>query len=437
MSGTSGQWSARSAVIAGCLGLLLLVGGFGSWAMLHSISGAVVASGRIEVEHNRQVVQHIDGGTVDEILVAEGDRVTAGDLLIRLDSSALRSELVITEGQLFELMARRGRLEAERDGAEEITFDPELKTTAATRPDVAELMQGQVNQFEAARSAEAKQREQLHKRISQIEQQISGLQAQQASARRQLELISSEVESQQGLLEKGLTQAAQVLNLRRTKASLEGRLGELVANEAQSRGRITELEIQILNLDSARREEAITRMRDLRYQELEMAETRRNLKDRLSRLDIVAPVSGVVYGLTVQTPRAVIRPAEPLLYLVPQDRPLIIAAKVHTTDIDQIFIGQPVSLRLPALDQRSTPELSGQVVLISADAFRDETTGEPFYRVEIALDPEEVARLPEDILLIPGMPVESYIRTQDHTPMAYLLKPFTDYFVQAADHLHL
>lgn len=428
---SAGKWPVRGAMVAGVLGIAILVGGFGSWSVLSTIAGAVVAPGQIEVDQNRQVVQHIDGGVVADILVDEGDLVAAGDVLLRLDSTDLRSQLVITEGQLFEMMARRGRLEAERDEVEELTFDPELVRLAAERPEVHALVEGQVRLFEARSDSVHREVEQLEKRGSQIEDQITGVLAQQAATREQLTLIGEELANQQSLLDRGLAQASVVLNLRRNQADLEGRLGELVATEAQARGRITELEIEILKISTRRREEAITRLRDLGYQELELAEKRRSLIDRLGRLDITAPVSGVVYGLTVRTPRSVIRPADPLLFLIPQDRPLVIATRVAPTDVDQLHVGQSVSIRLPALDQRETPTLLGTVTLFSADAFRDEATGLSYYRAQIELDPGEMERLPAGTVLIPGMPVESYIRTADRSPLAYLVKPLADYFVKA------
>ncbi|QAX30884.1 HlyD family type I secretion periplasmic adaptor subunit [Leisingera sp. NJS204] len=430
MSGQS-NWPARRPLIIGLLALLVLVGGFGSWSVLSSISGAVVATGRIEVDRNRQIVQHLDGGIVAEILVDEGDTVTEGATLIRLDANELTSQLVITEGQLFELMARRGRLEAERDTAAAITFEPELLQAAEVQPDVSDLVQGQRRLFQARKDTTAREIEQLEKRRTQIQEQIRGVEAQQTSMNVQLGLIGEELESQQSLLDRGLAQAATVLNLRRTQADLQGRLGELVASEAQSEGRITEIDIEILKLATSQREEAISRLRDLRYQELELAENRRSLQGRLARLDITAPVSGIVYGLQVQTPRSVIRPADPVLYLVPQDRPLVIAAQVAPTDIDQLYTGQEVTLRFSALDQRSTPELFGHVTQVSADSFEDQGSGISYYRAEIELNPGERGRLPAGTVLIPGMPVESYIRTADRSPLAYLVKPLADYFNKA------
>lgn len=425
------EWPARRPIIIGLLWLLILVGGFGTWSVVFSISGAVIASGRIEVDQNRQVVQHQDGGTVSEILVEEGDTVAKDTVLLRLDSSRLKSQLVITEGQLFELMARRGRLEAVRDTKDDIDFDPELNELAANRPEVQDLMDGQQRLFQARKETIARQTEQLQKRSSQIHDQIVGIKAQQQSTQAQLELINEELANQLILFERGLAQAGTVLNLRRTEADLGGTLGELIASQAQAEGRITENDIEIIRLGTTLREEAISRLRDLRYQELELAENRRSLLERLNRLDITAPASGIVYGLKIHTLRAVIRPAETVLYLVPQDRPLVIAAQVAPIDIDQIFVGQEVTLRFSALDQRSTPELFGTVMLISADSFEDEATRMSHYRAEIELKDGELSRLPENTVLIPGMPVESYIRTTDRSPISYLVKPFTDYFMKA------
>ncbi len=424
-------WSARRPVILGFLGLLVLVGGFGTWAVQATIAGAIIASGGLEVDRNRQIVQHLDGGVVAEILVDEGDTVVEGQTLIKLDSSLLRSELLITEGQLFELMARRGRLEAERDGADKIRFDPILLEVASESPNVSELVEGQGRLFKARQDSVDQEIQQLEKRRAQIRNQIEGIEAQQTSLLRQLELIEVELTNQQALLDRGLAQAGTVLNLQRTQANLQGTLGELTASEAQAEGRITEIDIEILKLGTRQREESITRLRDLQYRELELAEQRRSLQERLMRLDISAPVSGIVYGLQVQTLRSVIRPAEPVLYLVPQDRPLVIAARVVPIHIDKIAVGQMVSLRFSALDQRETPELFGTVMQVSADAFEDQGSGISFYRAEVVLNEGEQNRLPKGTILIPGMPVETFIRTDDRSPMAYLVKPLADYFTKA------
>ncbi len=425
------QWSARGAVILGGLALMVLVGGFGVWAVATEIAGAIVASGRVEVDRNRQIVQHIDGGVVTALSVDEGDVVSKGQLLIRLDDTDVLSEIAVVEGQLWELMARRGRLEAERDQTGSVSFDSELLQEAARKIDIQGFIDGQTRLYAARVETLDRSLEQLGKRVEQIQNQILGIGAQNVALSRQLVLIQSELEDQQQLLDKGLAQATRVLGLQREEASLAGRVGELLASRAQSEGRITEIEIEMLKLETTRREEAITMLRDLRYRELEMTERRRNLKQRVARLDIRAPVSGIVYGLNVFTLQSVVRSAEPLLYIVPQDRPLVVAVQVPTIHVDQVYPGQNVSLRFSTFNQRTTPELIGSVVHISADAFQDEVTGQSYYRAEIQLADGEIAKLPAKEVLIPGMPVDAYLRTQDRTPLAYLLQPLSEYFVKA------
>ncbi|NDH26160.1 MAG: HlyD family type I secretion periplasmic adaptor subunit, partial [Rhodobacteraceae bacterium] len=404
---------------------------FGLWGVMAEISGAVVASGQIEVDQNRQIVQHPDGGVVAEIAVDEGDSVIAGQTLIKLDPTLEKSELAIIESQLFELMARRGRLEAERDGNQTIDFDATLKERASNDPSVAELMSGQQRLFDARSETASNQVAQLSKRKGQIRNQIEGLDAQQIALQRQLDLIAEELSDQQSLLNRGLAQATKVLALQRTEAQLSGQMGDLSARKAEYEGRITEIDIEITSLDAGRREEAITNLRDQQFRALELEERARALHEKLSRMDIKAPVSGIVYGLTVFAERSVIRPADPVLFLIPQDRPLIIAARVEPIHIDEIFTGQEVTLRFSSLDQRTTPELLGRVVQISADAFQDDARQISYYRAEIVLSEGEQDKIPQGITLIPGMPVESFIKTNDRTPLAYLVKPLADYFAKA------
>jgi HlyD family secretion protein len=398
--------------------------------MMTTISGAVITSGQIEVEQNRQVVQHADGGVVQEVATTEGATVAAGDILLRLDGTLLRGELAQIESQYFEVLARRGRLEAERDGAATIEFRPELVEKAAADPQVEELMTGQMRLFEARRETLSKQLEQLSKRQAQTEQLIIGIDAQRVALERQQALIAEELASQQELLDKGLAQVSRVLALQREEARLAGQVGELTASRAQAAERITETEIEALRLSAARREEASTQLRDIGVNELQLLERRRALLERIERLEIRAPVSGIVLGLAVTTPRAVIRAADPILYLIPQDRPLVIAARVPTIHIDQVRPGQEAKLLFSAFSMRTTPELQGRVTVVSPDVFTDQATQMPYYRAEIVLEPGELEKL-GDVVLLPGMPVDAFIRTDDRTPLTYLVKPLTDYFNRA------
>ncbi len=424
-------WSARGPMILGLISIAILLGGFGIWATQTQISGAIIAAGQLEVDQNRQVVQHPDGGVVSDILVREGDIVSAGDPLIRLDAERLQSDLAVTNAQLYEVMARMARLTAERDDIAKIEFDAALVTAGQENSEISSLMTGQERLLAARLDSEASTKDQLVKRRAQISDQITGIVAQQTSLTTQLGLIEQELASQQDLLNRGLAQASRVLALQREQANLAGRAGELAASKAQAEGRITETDIEILRLSTTRREEAITRLRDLQFQRLELSEASRTTQAQLDRLDLRAPSSGVVYGMTVFADRSVIRPAEPVLYLVPQDRPLVIAAQIDPIHIDKIFVGQDVTVRFSALDQRRTPELIGRVQQVSADAFEDDRSATRFYRAEIVLKEGEAERLPNDIALIPGMPAETFIRTADRTPLAYLVKPLSDYFSKA------
>ena len=421
------RWSTTGPMTLGLLALLVLVGGFGAWSVMAQISGAVITSGQIEVDRNRQVIQHPDGGVVEAILVQEGDTVAKGDTLIRLDASLLRSELAVVEGQLFEIIARRGRLEAERDNKAMLTFDPKLAEVVQG----IDLIAGQTRLFDARLESNMRAIEQLQQQRAQISSQILGITAQQTALVTQSDLIQQELSNQQALLRQQLIQASRVLALQREEANLLGRVGELTASAAQAAERRTEIEIQILTLASTRREEAITRLRDLQSNELELSERRRTLLQRLDRLDLRAPVSGVVYGMQVFAEQSVIRGAEPVMFLVPQDRPLVIATKVQPTDIDQIYLGQKVTLRFSAFDQRRTPELLGTVTLVSADIFLDDATQASYYQAEIQLNAGEAKKLPDDMVMIPGMPVEAFVRTADRSPMDYLIKPLADYFAKA------
>ena len=423
-------WSSRGPVSTGLITLAALVFGFGGWSVFTDIDGAIVASGQLEVEQNRQIVQHPDGGVVAKIAVIEGQAVKTGDILIQLDGSLLQSELAIVEGQLFEVRARRARLEAERDDKDAPTFSGELAELAAIRPEVAEQVEGQRGLFMARRESMARQREQLEKRTAQITSQIEGVVAQTAALNVQLGLIREELTDQKSLLEKGLAQSSRVLALLREESQLQGNMGELASSRAQAEGRATEVELEILRLGAVRREEANTQLRDIGPQELEMAERRRALTERIARLDIRAPVSGLVLGLQVTSPRSVLGAGAPVLYLIPQDRPLVISAQLLPINVDEVSIGQKVRVVFPAFSSRDMPDMFGHVVALSADALTDERTQASYYRAEIVLDKGELQKLAGQTLL-PGMPVEAFIETGARTPMAYLLKPFTDYFNQA------
>ncbi|MFM7446256.1 MAG: HlyD family type I secretion periplasmic adaptor subunit [Tabrizicola sp.] len=427
---TTARMSFRQPVFLGLAATLILVLGFGYWATATRISGAIIAPGLIEVEADRQIVQHPDGGVVEAILVREGARVAAGEVVLRLDGAALRSDLRIVEWQLSELTARTARLTAERDGVESLVYADDLLAQAARAPEVAAQLTGQRRLFEARRATLADQRALLVQRIGQITEQSNGLAAQGEALATQLDLIEKELAARQGLLDKGLAQAGTVLALERERARLQGLLGALAADLAQTRGQVTETQIEIAGLETRRREEAAAELREIGSVVLELAERRRALADRIDRLDIRAPVAGIVLGLQVTTPRAVLRPADPVLYIIPQGGLLVISAQIPPIHIDEVTVGQPADLVFPAFSARDTPHLRGRVTLVSEDALRDNRTGAPYFTVRLQLEAGEAARL-GDRALLPGMPVEVFLQTGARTPLAYLIKPFTDYFDHA------
>ena len=390
----------------------------------------MIAPGRIQVESRRQVVQHPDGGVVAGILAREGDSVAAGDVLVRLDGTALRSERAVLEAELYELIARRGRLEAEMADRAAIRFAADLLSAAKADPDVRALLVGQRSLFEARRDTMRREIEALHEKGAQIAEQIAGLEVQALALGRQESLIAEELEAQRRLLAKGLAQASRVLALEREAAGLEGERGRLDAEMARLRSQKAELEIEVLRLRAARREEAIATLRDLGVRELELRERRLALDERLRRLELRAPVGGVVLDMSIHALKAVIRPAEPVLHIVPTASTLVITAEIDPTDVDSVHPGQEAVLRFPAFSARTTPALQGTVTKISPDALVNNETGRSFYRAEILLDEGERARL-DGQRLIAGMPAEVFVRTGPRTPLEYFLKPITDHLRRA------
>ncbi len=423
---TSARFPTGQPILTGLMALAVLLGGFTSWAAFTSISGAVVVSGRIEVEQNLQVVQHPDGGPIRDILVHEGMPVTAGQILIRIDGSALLSELALLEAELFDVMARRGRNEAEHHALAEPVFDPLLLSAAHQDPAIASLVEGQRQWLAARRDARQLQTQQLELRIQQITRQIEGLTAQREATVVQQGLIMQELANQKILLDRGLAQAGRVLDLQRELAALTGVIGAVDAQRAEAESRIGQTRIELLQLRDSQSEEAIARLRDLQPREMDMHEKRRALAERLRRLDVRAPVAGVIHGLQVHSKGAVLRPADPILSIVPQDRTLVVTAQIDPLHVDSVFPGQEVTLRFPALQNRDTPDLVGKVARISADAFADPATGRLFYRATIIPDVSGMAGLPDGTVLIPGMPVDAFLRTGDRTVLQYLLKPLAD-----------
>ena len=425
-----GGLSVRFPMLVGAVGIVLLLGGFGYWSIFTYIAGAVTASGTVALLENRQIVQHLDGGIVAELNVREGQTVAQGDLLLRLDDTFMRTELSIIEGELFSLQSRRIRLEAERDGADEMGAPKPLVEASADDPRVAEAWEGSVQLFEARRETMLRQIEQLRNRQVQTEQQRAGVSAQRDAMAEQIEIIQSELAALTSLVDRGLSETPRLQAMRRDAASLAGQLGELEAKSAELAGRMVEIDMEILRMQIERREQAIAEIGDLESRENELLDRRRAVLDRLSRLDIRAPVGGVIYDQQVFGPMAVTQAAEPIMYIVPQDRPLVIHARVDPLHVDEVYVGQEVSLQFAALDQRTVPPIEGHVRRVSPDVFENQSTGQMYYLTEVDIAPDQIDQL-EGVRIVPGMPVDAFIRTGERTPIRYLTQPLLDYFNRA------
>lgn len=420
-------WRGTGPLAAGILALITLVGGLGVWGVTARIAGAVVASGMVQVESNRQVVQHPDGGVVGAVLVKESDTVKKHDILIQLNGRQLRSELAIVNGQLYEISARKSRLVAERDADRTLRFDADLLVLASNNSEIASVVSGEQSLFEVRREALQQETQLLQEQNNQIDERIAGIDAQLAALRVQSELVGAELDNQTRLLADQLTQSSRVNELKREEASLLGQVGQLEAQKAELRGQAVSNEISLLQLTTLRREEAVTTLRDLQFREVELAERKLDMEATMSRLDIRAPVSGVVYNLQVFAEQSVVRAAEPLLYIVPQDQALVVSSRVQPIQVNNVYVGQEAALRFPAFDQNKIPELRGQVTRISADAVQDEATGMSYYSVEIVPFEQELVKLGTEQLL-PGMPVEVFIQTGQRSPLAYLTEPVLGFF---------
>ncbi|NNH42039.1 HlyD family type I secretion periplasmic adaptor subunit [Rhizobium laguerreae] len=425
----SAERAIRNLTVA-ALGTVLLLGGvMGGLAATTRLSGAVIASGTVVVDSYVKPVQHQKGGTVGQIFVKNGDLVEAGQVLIHLDDTQTRANLAIVRKRLTELSARTARLEAERDGAEEVAFSEDL-LAKENSPDIARSIDGEKRLFADRRSSRMSRKAQLRERIGQLKQESEGLVAQETGKRQEIALIEKELASTQRLFDQGLVPANRVYALQREAASLTGELGSLVANEAQTKGKITETELQIIQIDDDQRSEVSDQLRQAESDAGEFSERLVAAEDDLRRIDIRAPQGGIVHQLAVHAAGAVIAPGEAIMQIVPDRDALVAEVKLLPTDIDQVSIGLAVHLRFSAFSQRNTPELNGIVKSIAADLTVDQRSGVSYYLVRARVSDGEWQRLGE-VTPVPGMPVEAFIQTGDRTALAYLTKPLMDQIARA------
>lgn len=419
----------RRYLLGGVAVCILLLGGVGSLAAVTEISGAVIASGRLVVDSSVKKVQHPTGGVVGEILVREGDAVMAGQVLIRLDETVTRANLAIVTKSLDEFEARLARLEAERGGTDTIVF-PSSLTSRQDDPEIERAMAGENSLFEFRRQARAGQKAQLRERIAQLAEEVSGLTEQRDAKSREIELIGSELEGMRTLWQRKLVSIDRITALERDAVRLEGEHGQLTASIAQSKGRTSEIRLQIIQIDQELRSEVATELREVQAKLSEFVERKVSAQDQLKRIDIRSPQTGVVHQLGVHTVGGVISPGELIMLIVPVTDDLTVEARVAPQDIDQLAPRQTATLRLSAFNQRITPELDGVVREISPDLSIDEQSGDSFYTVRLSLPRTELTRL-KGLVLAPGMPVEVFFSTGSRTMLSYLVKPLTDQIQRA------
>jgi HlyD family secretion protein len=419
----------RQHIVIGISILALLVFGVGGLAAMTELSGAVIASGLLVVDSNVKKVQHPTGGVVGELLIREGVRVHAGDIVVRLDETITRANLSIVVKAIDELAARQARLEAERDGEETVSFPPSL-TDRKENPDVAKILSAEQKLFELRRAARSGQRSQLQERVAQLREEVRGLTGQANAKGNEVELIGRELQAVRELWQKNLVSISRLTQLEREGTRLEGERGQLTASIAQAKGRISEVELQIIQLDQDLRSEVAKELREIQARFSEYVERKVAADDQLKRIDIRAPIDGVVHQLAVHTVGGVIQAGEQLMLIVPESERLIVEARVNPQDIDQIKIGQRSLMRFAAFNQRTTPEVYGTVTRIAADIVLEQRTGASYYVVRIELSEKEVARL-GPVKLVAGMPVEAFIETDQRSILSYLVKPITDHGVRA------
>jgi HlyD family type I secretion membrane fusion protein len=412
----------RGPFVLGCTVIVLCVIGLAAWGGSAPLAGAAIATGQVVVQSYRKTIQHLEGGIVRQIDVADGDTVTPGQVLIRMDDTKARTNLDALQGRYLAARAQEARLIAQRDEAPAIAFPDDL--LKATHPAAAEAMVGQRKIFAARRTWLQGQVAILRQQIAQLSEEISALQEQVGSEGRQSALIKEEMDGVQVLVDKGLERKARLLALQRTSEEIGARRSDHIGQIAKARQRIGEAELQITDLQNKQIDGI---MRDLRTTQDDLFDLKERLlaaRDVLDRTVVMAPMGGIIVNRRVHTVGGVVNPGDALLEIVPQKEELIIEARVRMDDIDQVRPGLPVQVRLTAYKQRWTPTVDGTVRTVSADRLQDTHSGDNFFVARIGVDPESLKKLP-NVELYPGMAADVLILTQKRTALDYMLLPIT------------
>ena len=401
--------------------------GFFGWSALMPLEGAVTASGLVALENNVKKVQHQSGGIVGQIRVHEGQRVKEGELLVKLDDTATRANLAIIVNDLVTALARQARLHAERDRAASVTFPNALTNKAVFSLTIKSALESELKLFDSRLKSREGQREQLRERVGQLRQEIEGLATQKRSVDEQLRVARVELADLKGLQAKGLVQRPRITALEREIARNEGVLGDVLARIASANGKIAETELQISQVGRDMLSEVSKELRDTETKISELTEKQLAAEDQLRRVDITAPINGTVQQLQVHTIGGVINPTEPMMLIVPDSDQLIVEARLQPQDRDQIKFEQPTRVRFSSFNQRTTPELNAQVFRISGDVIRDAQTGAYYYTVGVRVPDSELSKL-NGAKLVPGMPADTFFKTDTRTLLSYLIKPLTDHW---------
>jgi HlyD family type I secretion membrane fusion protein len=418
-------FAIRTRVVLASLFVVVLVAGFGGWAAHADLSGAIIAQGKVAVKKQVKLVQHRDGGIVAEILVANGDRVKEGEVLIRLDETQTKSELGVFKSQITELLGRRARLSAERDGAAEITFEREFETA----PQSAEIARGELRLFRENRAVREARREQLLLQVEQYEEQVRGLSSQESSNAAERVMVGDDLKRLMPLFYNKFIEIGRIRAMERDLVKVDGLKGEIAANIARVRGQISETKIKIIEADQQVRTDAQREYREVDGRIAELQERIVAAQDRLSRMNLTSPISGFVNELSVHTINGIIAPKETLMSIVPEGAELIVEARIAPIDIDQAIAGQPARMRFTAFNQRTTPEIAGVVETIGAAATLDPASGQTYYlsTIAIARGIDKIGGKP----IVPGMPTEVFLATGNRSALSYLVKPFTDQMMRS------
>ncbi|MEM8943276.1 MAG: HlyD family type I secretion periplasmic adaptor subunit [Pseudomonadota bacterium] len=417
-SATLARRRMRLSTSMGCLAVIAFFGVFGSWAYLASLASAAIAPGEVGFSADQTVVEHLEGGIVLEVQVADGDRVNAGQPLLRLDATRARSQNAQLEARLADLQATEARLRAERD---EQDFDASVlgdsgdTLAAGTANETALANEAQL--FRTRRNAWINQQSIVRQRINQLNAEISGLRREVYAQDTRLALLREEARNLADLFARKMVSKQRLTELELEIAEVEGLRARSDASIARARQAIAQEELQITELETARRREILDELRDVQATILDVKERREATADVLARTVVRAPVGGVIVGLTPYTTGSVIAPGQTLMEIVPDGETMLVRARVSPSDIDTVELGQAAFVRLTALSQRNQEPLEGRLVGLSANTLLDERSGEPYYLARVSLPAEY------DQPVVAGMPAEVMISTGNRSPLSYLLEP--------------